>query len=82
MAEVVTTDPEMMRILRFDGVETARRYWIEKQGGSPIMDHVISKVKRGEIDPMMAEDVVGPLTTALVMKDNTIEADEYSMLVD
>jgi len=82
VSEVVTTDPEMLRILKTDGVESARRYWITKQGGQPIMEHVISKVKKGEIDPVMAEDVVGPLTMNFVLEDNTIEEDEYDDLVD
>lgn len=81
VAEVVCPDPDMLKTLKGNGVDAARRYWIEKQGGKPIIDHVIEKVRIGEVDPRMAEDIVGPITTSIALQDNMLEGSEIDDLI-
>lgn len=81
LAEVVVPDPKMLELLRTKGVDAAQDYWVRGQNGKTIVDHAISKVVRGIIDPLAAEEAVGPLTSAQVFEDRRLEASELDELV-
>jgi type II secretory ATPase GspE/PulE/Tfp pilus assembly ATPase PilB-like protein len=72
LAEVIATDPEMLKILKDEGIDEARRYWLDKQSGQTALAHGLEKISQGIVDPAQAEEVVGLLTTDLVFGDNTI----------
>lgn len=58
VAEVVPITEELMKVHVSQGPAEARRTFIEK-GGMTILDHAISKVLSGEVDPVDAERIVG-----------------------
>jgi len=61
VAEVLLPTHRFMQIFRKDGAGAARNYWVQELGGITKTAHTGLKVRRGEIDPRMAETVVGPL---------------------
>lgn len=81
VAEVVCPDPKMMDFFRTDGITAARNYWLKEQKGKTFIHHAISKIRDGIVDPVLAEEVVGPLTMDMVFEDGTIEEAEYVSLV-
>jgi type II secretory ATPase GspE/PulE/Tfp pilus assembly ATPase PilB-like protein len=62
VAEVLVPTDALFDIVRREGVSAARKYWHETLGGMSILDHAISKVAEGVVDPADAEAIVGPLT--------------------
>jgi general secretion pathway protein E len=62
VAEVIRTDAQFFALLRAHGKAAAAEYWRRSLDGQTVMDHAIEKVARGEVDPRMAERVVGRLT--------------------
>ena len=81
LAEVVAPDPEMLRILReTESVEAARQHWVEKQNGKTVIHHALDKIASGDIDPVQAERVVGPLIQDLVFADGVLEEEELDGL--
>lgn len=61
VAEILLPTHRFMQIFRKDGAGAARNYWVQELGGITKIAHTGLKVRRGEIDPRMAETVVGPL---------------------
>ncbi len=80
LAEVVCPDHQIMEHILKDGIGSARRYWLEKDGKS-IIHHAIEKVSMGVLDPVMAEKVVGPLTLDKAFEDKILKRDEVDVLV-
>lgn len=60
-SEVVLTNDELLRILRSENVDSAKRHWQNQLNGKPIMYHALEKIRVGKLDPSWAEGVVGPL---------------------
>jgi type II secretory ATPase GspE/PulE/Tfp pilus assembly ATPase PilB-like protein len=77
IAETVVPDPEMLKILRKDGVDAGKQYWLKEQGGKTMMDHALEKIKQGIACPEDVENVVGPLTMEAVFEDGKLEESEY-----
>lgn len=65
VAEVIRTDAQFFMLLRTEGKAAAGEYWRRTLGGKTVMDHAIEKVASGQIDPRMAERVVGRLTPSI-----------------
>lgn len=77
VAEVVATDPKMLEALRNGGIEKAKEHWLNAQEGRTVIQHMLEKITTGLVDPVMAEAVVGPLTTDMVFRDGVLERSEY-----
>lgn len=69
VAEVLQTTHQFMQIFREAGASAARNYWVKELGGMTKIAHTGLKVRCGEIDPRMAEHVVGPLDFDLYILD-------------
>lgn len=62
VAETIVPDHELMEIYRTKGPGEAKRFWAMEQGNPTYMDHAISKIRSGIIDPENTIKVVGSLT--------------------
>ena len=78
VAETVITDPTLMTYIRKNDRIKAMRYWKKDQQGKTMLDHAIEKIRAGVIDPLIAEDVVGPLNMGLIEADSRIEQKEIN----
>lgn len=61
VAEIIVPDDRFFRLVRQGEKSEALAYWIDELGGRTMLDHAIEKIAAGEIDPGMAEKVVGHL---------------------
>ncbi|MBR8185331.1 Flp pilus assembly complex ATPase component TadA [Burkholderia ambifaria] len=61
VAEVVCTDARFFALLREGDKSGATDYWLRELGGQTLVDHALTKVAAGLVDPRVAERVVGPL---------------------
>lgn len=61
VAEIIIPDDHFFRLVRQGEKSEALQYWIDELGGKTMLAHAIDKVACGEIDPRMAEKVVGHL---------------------
>jgi general secretion pathway protein E len=58
-ADVVLTDPEMMKDFREHGAEVARQtYWARKSADKPMLERGIDLVLQGLLDPIALEDAI------------------------
>ena len=64
--EQVITDERLMSFLRNRDRIGALTYWKEEQGGLTMLDHALTKITEGFVDPFDAEKVVGPLNLHLL----------------
>jgi len=48
----------------------AERYWLTQLGGRSMVEHMVDRVMTGEVDPLDAERVVGPLVLPVRMRDS------------
>lgn len=66
VVETIVTDERLMTMLR-NGDRAAANDYIRKELGTlSMLDHAILKVNAGLVDPLEAEDVVGPLSPLVV----------------
>lgn len=61
VAETIVTDERLMTYLRNQDRMGALDYIRKELGVTSMLDHAIQKINDGEVDPLQAEDVVGPL---------------------
>lgn len=61
VAEIIIPDDRFFRLVRQGEKTEALAYWVNELGGRTMLEHAIDKVADGEIDPGMAEKVVGHL---------------------
>jgi general secretion pathway protein E len=50
-----------MDLIRKDDKQAAEKYWLTKLNGRNLTEHMIDRVRAGEIDPIDAERIIGPL---------------------
>ncbi|WP_082706891.1 GspE/PulE family protein [Pseudomonas sp. EpS/L25] len=70
-AEVLLPSYRFMRIFREKGAGEARSHWVKEMGGITKIQHAIRKVAAGQVDPRMAETIVGPLDFDLFVLEQT-----------
>lgn len=59
IAEIILPDAEFMRIYRDKGKLAAKEHWVKEMGGMTKVQHMITKINEGLIDPALGErDVV------------------------
>ncbi len=61
VAEIIIPDTQFMEYVLHNQKAEAERYWLTHLGGRGMVEHMVDRVMLGEIDPMDAERVVGPL---------------------
>lgn len=64
VAEIIVPDDRFFRLVRQGEKTAALAYWTNELGGRTMLEHAIDKVAAGELDPRMAEKVVGHLVSA------------------
>ena len=50
-----------MELIRQERKKDAERYWLSKLNGRNLVEHMIDRVRGGDVDPIDAERIVGPL---------------------
>jgi len=76
VAEVVAMDPKMLSLMRHGGVEEARAYWRKHFPEDTLLQHAISKIVRGEVDPREVERRCGQLDMDVLLDDGAIVREE------
>jgi type II secretory ATPase GspE/PulE/Tfp pilus assembly ATPase PilB-like protein len=61
IAEIIVPDAQFFKYIRAGEKMEAMAYWLHEMGGKTIREHAIEKIAAGEVDPRMAEKVVGHL---------------------
>jgi general secretion pathway protein E len=61
VAEVIVTDDRLMSYLRANDRTSAQEYITKELGVISMLEHAIQKINEGLVDPLQAEEVVGPL---------------------
>ena len=61
IAEIIIPDAKFMEYIRVDDKVGAERYWLTKLNGRTLMEHMIDRVRMGDVDPIDAERIIGPL---------------------
>ncbi|MTV41725.1 GspE/PulE family protein [Duganella radicis] len=64
LAEVILPDDRFFRHIRAGEKTEAVEYWLRELGGVTLREHAIEKIAAGQVDPRMAEKVVGHLAVA------------------
>ncbi|MEQ1965689.1 ATPase, T2SS/T4P/T4SS family [Xenorhabdus nematophila] len=57
VSEVIQTTTEFMEIYREKGPVAARNYWRNEMGGITRLEHMISKINAGRVDPFTADSI-------------------------
>lgn len=55
VAEVITPTAELMQVFRRESKVEARRFWLHEMDGYSKARHMVDKINRGLLDPVMAE---------------------------
>jgi general secretion pathway protein E len=61
IAEIIIPDAEFMELIRRDDKQSAEKYWLTKLNGRNLIEHMIDRVRDGDVDPIDAERIIGPL---------------------
>jgi type II secretory ATPase GspE/PulE/Tfp pilus assembly ATPase PilB-like protein len=62
IAEIIIPDATFMEYIKKDDKRSAEKYWLTHLNGRCLMEHMIDRVRAGEVDPLDAERILGPLT--------------------
>lgn len=74
VAETIATDDKLMSLLRSNDRLGAIEYIRHELAVMSMLDHAIKKVNAGLVDPLQAEDVVGPLAEVVEEERLTLVA--------
>ncbi|PCI01893.1 MAG: secretion system protein E [Alphaproteobacteria bacterium] len=61
IAEIILPDATFMDFIRRDDKQAAEKYWLTNLNGRNLVEHMIDRVRAGDVDPVDAERIVGPL---------------------
>lgn len=61
VAEVIIPDHTFMDLVKNDRKQEAEQYWLNNLQGKNMIEHMVDRLRAGEIDPIDAERVVGPI---------------------
>lgn len=81
VAEVINPDVKLFELIGKGDRQGAIDYWIKEQRGMNMRSVAILAVINGQVDPLDAERVVGPLTMDIINDDNSMTVSEISALV-
>lgn len=80
-AEVVALDMVMLQIMHERGIEEARAYWRNNYPGQTRLQHGLSKMFQGIVDPRHLEEALGDLNFDVLLEDGRLEEDELAGIV-
>ncbi len=72
VAETIVTDNTLMKFIKEGDRIGAIDYVRREQAGKSMLEHAIEKINAGEVDPFLAEDIVGALTAGMIELDHRI----------
>jgi general secretion pathway protein E len=72
VAETIVTDNTLMKFIKDGDRIGALNYVKQEQTGKTMLDHAITKINAGDVDPFLAEDIVGTLTSGVIESDHRI----------
>ncbi len=61
VSEIIIPDNTFMDMVRRDQKQDAEQYWLTSLNGRNMMEHMVDRLRAGEVDPGDAERVVGPI---------------------
>lgn len=61
VAEVILPDTQFMAYVKADKKSDAEQYWLTELNGRNMMEHMVDRLRRGEVDPFDAERIMGPI---------------------
>jgi general secretion pathway protein E len=61
VAEIIIPDNTFMDLVKKDQKMDAERYWLTNLNGRNLVEHMVDRLKAGEVDPLDAERTVGPI---------------------
>lgn len=61
VSEVIIPDNTFMDMVKHDRKMDAEQYWLTSLNGRNMMEHMVDRLRAGEVDPGDAERVVGPI---------------------
>lgn len=61
VAEVILPDNTFMELVKKDLKMDAEKYWLNHLNGRTMTEHMVDRLKAGEVDPIDAERIVGPI---------------------
>lgn len=61
IAEIIIPDAKFMEFIKNDDKVGAEKYWLTYLNGRSLMENMIDRIKKGEVDPMDGERIMGPL---------------------
>ena len=76
VAETIVTDNTLMKFIKVGDRIGALEYVRRVQAGKSMLDHAIEKINAGDVDPFLAEDIVGILTAGVIERDHSISPEE------
>lgn len=71
VAEIIIPDTQFMEYVMNNQKAEAERYWLTYLGGRSMVEHMVDRVIAGQVDPMDAERVVGPLVLPIRAKQSS-----------
>lgn len=76
VAETIVTDNALMKFIKEGDRIGAIEYVRQQHAGMSMLEHAIQKINAGDVDPFLAEDVVGSLTAGIIELDHRISSNE------
>lgn len=61
VAEIIIPDHQFMDYVKKDRKMEAEQYWLTHLNGRTMMEHMVDRLRAGEIDPTDAERICGPI---------------------
>ncbi len=61
VSEIIIPDNTFMDMVRRDQKQDAEQYWLTSLNGKNMMEHMVDRLRAGEVDPGDAERIVGPI---------------------
>jgi len=61
VAEVIIPDSTFMDLVKKDQKQDAEKYWLSHLNGRNMTEHMVDRLRAGEVDPTDAERTVGPI---------------------
>ena len=63
IAEIILPDAKFMEFIKNDDKVNAEKYWLTHLNGRNLMENMIDRVVVGDVDPVDAERILGPLAS-------------------
>jgi len=78
VVEILVPDQTFMDHYLKQNKQAAISYWRDQLQGQTMIQHAIEKMDAGLVDPMLAEEVVGPLNFDIISRDFSFSPEEVA----